>query len=37
VIWDGRNDAGRMLPSGVYYARLDHAGQTRSGRLVMLK
>jgi len=37
VIWDGRDDAGRPLPSGVYYSRLEHAGQTRTGRLVMLK
>ena len=37
VIWDGRSDAGRTVPSGVYYARLDHAGSTRTGRLVMLK
>jgi hypothetical protein len=37
VTWDGRSDAGRELPSGVYYARLDQAGRTKTGRLVMLK
>lgn len=37
VIWDGRDDAGRSLPSGVYYSVLNHKGETRSSRLVMLK
>ena len=37
VVWNGRDEEGRPLPSGVYYSCLDYAGQTRTNRLVMLK
>lgn len=35
--WDGRDDAGRALPGGIYLAhlRLDHGGQTR--RIALLR
>jgi len=36
VAWDGRDDAGRMVPAGVYLARLvagDHAEEIRLTRL----
>jgi hypothetical protein len=35
--WDGRDDAGRTMPEGIYFAhlRLDHDGQTR--RITLLR
>ncbi|MBN2171326.1 MAG: hypothetical protein JW819_08405 [Candidatus Krumholzibacteriota bacterium] len=36
--WDGRDDAGRDLPAGVYFARLVcEDGWSRTARLVMIK
>ena len=35
--WDGRDDAGRALASGVYLVRLAAAGQSRAQKLVLLK
>ncbi len=35
--WDGRDDAGRPVGSGVYLAQLIHAGGRESRRLVLLK
>lgn len=35
--WDGRDDAGRALPSGVYLCRLAAAGRVSSQRLVLAK
>ena len=37
LVWDGRDAAGRALPSGVYLFRLDAAGETRTGRLIKLR
>jgi hypothetical protein len=37
VRFDGRSDAGRALPSGVYLARLRSDGKSRQERLVLLK
>jgi hypothetical protein len=36
-LWDGRDDADRPVPSGVYLSRLEAAGSVRSRRLVLLK
>jgi hypothetical protein len=37
VIWDGRDDRGAGLPSGVYFVQL-HAGTTKEmQRAVLLK
>jgi len=37
LLWDGRDDAGRMSPPGVYFIRLD-AGETHgAGRLIRLR
>ncbi len=35
--WDGRDDAGRRLPSGVYLVRFGRPGMEFSGRLLLLK
>ena len=37
VAWDGRDDAGRPLGSGVYLARATAAGRTASAKLVLVK
>jgi hypothetical protein len=35
--WDGRDDAGRALPSGLYLSRLGLDGEGDSGRLLLLR
>jgi hypothetical protein len=35
--WDGRDDAGHLQASGVYLARLRHAGGAETCRLLLLK
>lgn len=35
--WDGRDESGRVLPSGVYFARLDVDGAMRIRKLALLK
>mgnify|MGYP001111153370 CR=1 FL=1 len=37
AVWDGLDNAGRRVSSGVYFARLDIDGLTASGKLIMLK
>lgn len=37
VDWDGRDDSGRLMPSGVYLVRMETLGQEYSSRLVLLK
>lgn len=34
--WDGRDDTGKTVSSGVYFVRLDHDGQTLVTRMVRL-
>jgi hypothetical protein len=36
VAWDGRDDAGRPVPAGVYFARLSASGTEQRARLVRL-
>jgi hypothetical protein len=36
-VWQARDARGLALPSGVYVVRLEHAGQTRSQRVVLLR
>jgi hypothetical protein len=35
--WRGRDDAGKLVPSGVYFYRLQAAGETVTGRMLLLK
>jgi hypothetical protein len=37
VAWSGRDDAGRSVSAGVYYARLSWAGEVRTRSMVLLK
>lgn len=37
AIWDGLDNGGRPVASGVYFARLDVDGLTASGKLIMMK
>ena len=37
VDWDGRDDAGVSVPSGVYLYTLDALGETLSGRMTLVK
>ena len=37
AVWDGFDNAGESVASGVYFARLDIDGLTASGKLIMLK
>jgi hypothetical protein len=37
VAWDGRDDAGRAVPAGVYFQRVHTAGGTATQRLVRLR
>lgn len=35
--WDGRSASGIDVPSGIYFARIEHAGATRTRKLVLMK
>ena len=35
--WDGRGDAGQALPSGLYFAKLEGAGELRAVRIVLTR
>lgn len=37
VRWDGADDAGRALPSGLYWARLESSGRQASCRIALLR
>jgi hypothetical protein len=36
-VWDGRDDAGAALSSGVYFATIESGGERRSAKMVLLK
>jgi hypothetical protein len=35
--WDGCDDAGRPVPAGIYWARLESGGEQRNARLVVVR
>lgn len=37
LVWDGRDDAGRPLPGGVYLYAVEAGGHSASGKLTLLK
>ncbi|MBC8367036.1 right-handed parallel beta-helix repeat-containing protein [bacterium] len=37
VIWDGRDDEGRELSSGIYFTRFEAAGESHIGKLTLLR
>ncbi len=37
VVWDGRDDAGSRVPSGLYFARLEFGGEVRMEKLALVK
>ncbi len=37
MVWDGRDDAGRPAPAGIYWARLESNGERRNARLVLVR
>lgn len=37
VTWDGRDDAGRDLPAGLYFARAQREGEVRSARVIRIR
>jgi flagellar hook assembly protein FlgD len=37
IDWDGRDGAGHLLPSGVYFYRVDAGDRSTRGRLVFLR
>ena len=37
LAWNAEDDAGRRMSSGVYFARVTQAAQTKSYKLVLLK
>jgi hypothetical protein len=37
VTWDGRDEAGRALASGVYVGSLEAGGERRTRRLTLVK
>ncbi|UCF78448.1 MAG: hypothetical protein JSW03_10195 [Candidatus Eiseniibacteriota bacterium] len=37
VEWDGRNERGRKVPSGIYFVRLEADGETAAGKVVKIR
>ena len=37
ISWNGRSDAGKQMPSGVYMYRLDAEGATQTMKMIMMK
>lgn len=36
-MWDGRDDEGLFVPSGIYFVQLDWTGGTSSSRITLLR
>jgi len=37
LVWDGRDEAGRLVPAGIYLFRVTAAGQERLGKLAIVR
>jgi hypothetical protein len=37
AVWDGRSNSGKSVASGIYFARLSAAGETRTRKMILLK
>jgi hypothetical protein len=37
AVWEGVDDAGRALPSGTYFSRLEADGKVLTNRMMLLK
>jgi len=37
VTWNGRDDAGRRVSSGIYFSKVSFGGEVRSSKMIMLK
>ena len=37
AVWNGTDEAGRPVPSGVYFSRVTSGGEAESGRLVLIR
>ena len=37
VTWNGKNDAGQSMSSGVYFYRVDVGGERRQGKLTLVR
>jgi hypothetical protein len=37
VVWDGRDDSGRTLASGVFFYQFDALGYTSAKKLILLE
>jgi flagellar hook assembly protein FlgD len=35
--WDGRDEAGKPLPAGVYFVHLEHGGETSTNKIVLAR
>lgn len=37
IVWEGKDDFGNMVPSGVYFTRLKHGTETITNKMVLMK
>jgi flagellar hook assembly protein FlgD len=37
AVWDGRDNSGKRLPSGVYFASLTAGGMTEAHKIIMVQ
>ena len=35
--WDGRDERGARVPSGVYFVRMEHAGRSYEKKLIVVR